>query len=193
MSHSPLDAAITALGPVPAAFRFSIDAAYAHLRNLIRSSEGFAQYSLRSYRSVVHDHAWVVARQVLSEIPECRFVHDSGTEIMRYEEKFAFQIHKVDDLLRISDNGTMRPLEIQGQGHLWQVGASPHDGVVWLTIGHKPNAFTHVPENIIVGVALEGGMTEFRQIDPAADVVASIGPQASETVRRLREAGGMGA
>lgn len=187
MFNSPLDQAIAELGPVPAAFHFANHVAYAHLRMLIRTVEGFGQYSKRTYRSLVHDHTWIVARQILTEHPDCEFVQDSGTEILRFGARHVIQVHKIDELRRICDNGTQRSLAIQGQGYLWQFGAAPIDGDIWLTIGHQPNQYTNAPENIVIGVALEDGMTEFRHIDPAVDTIAAIGPQAADTVRRLRD------
>ncbi|MBN8645847.1 MAG: hypothetical protein J0L61_11485 [Planctomycetes bacterium] len=187
MSNSPLDGAIAELGPVPAAFHFANHVAYGQLRTLIRSVEGFSQYSQRTFRSLVHDHTWVVARQLLAEHPDCAFVQDSGTEVLRVGRRHVIQIHKIDELRRISDNGTARSLEIQGQGYLWQIGAAPIDGDIWLTIGHQPNPFTNAPESIVIGVALEDGMTEFRHVDPDVDTIAALGPQAADTVRRLRD------
>ena len=105
--------------------------------------------------------------------------------ILRYSGRYVFQLHKVDELLRVAHNDTMRPIEIHGQGYLWQIGAAPLHGDIWLTIGHEPNQFTNQPDRVIIGVAIDGGMTEFRHIEPAPDVVAAIGPQAAEAVRRL--------
>ena len=185
MNEGPLVEAIEELGPIPSAMHFALDASYANLRKLIEEVEGVSQYSLRSFRTLVHDHAWYLARQLLSELPECVFKKDSGTEVLRYRGKYVIQTHKVDDRLRVTTNNTIRAQEIQGQGHLWQVGAVPVDGDLWLTIGHEPDKYKHEAKRIIIGVDVEGGMTHYRLIQPDIDSVAAIGPVASQTIRRI--------
>jgi hypothetical protein len=186
--EGPLDDVIQEMGPIPPAFLLACEASYRKLQQLISSQEGFAEYSVRSFRSIVHDHTWFLAHQLLVEHPDCEFISDAGTEVLRCFGRYVLQVHKVDEKLRICDSDTNRPAEIKGQGYIWQTGASPIDGDIWLTIGHQPNQYTHRPERIVIGVAIEGGMSQYRSIDPDTDAIAAIGPAATETVRRIQGA-----
>jgi hypothetical protein len=180
-----IDEAMAQLGPIPAAFRFATDVSYGHLRELRSSREGFAHYSLRTQRSLVHDHIWVVARQLLTELPECEIIEEAGTEILTYRDRFKLQVHKIDENGRMNVNGTLRPLDIQGQGHLWVGGDDDSDGVRWVTIGHDPDPILLAPRRVVLGIAVDGGLVEEMWIEPAPDVIAKIGPQAKATVLRL--------
>lgn len=175
------------LGPIPAVMRFSTEAAYAHLRWMIATVPRMAGKSVRSYRSLVHDELWMVARELLVEVPDAEVIQQAGTEVLCYRERFMFQAHKIDEDGRLRLNGTERPLGIQGQGHLWQSGAVQEDGEVWLTVGHEPNVFTHKPVRVIMGVAIDGGVADFQHIPMDVDRVVKIGSQAESVVRRVMD------
>lgn len=191
MSVSKLDEVLGQLGVVPAAFYEAVDAAYAHQRRQRAMVDLVAEYSVRTIRSTIHDHTWGLVRRLLSEMPDAEFIEDSGTEILRYKDRFCFQLHKIDDALKARYNDTQRPREIEWQQRLWQGQADGHCGDVWLTIGHQPDDVAMTVKAIYVGVAVEGGMSQMRMIVPDSDAVASIGPIARATVESLRKASGM--
>lgn len=181
---NPLDTALAELGPVPCALQFAIDVSYRRLARLCREEPGFAQYSVRTHRSLIHDEAWRVAHELLSGSPNCVFVPDVGTMVLRFRERYVLQLHKMDDETRVRANRTRRPKEIQGQSYLFGIGACREGDDVWLTVGHQPEEFTPALKRVVVGVNLEGGMYDYRVINPDVDIVASIGPVAAEVVAR---------